>query len=54
MHIIKVEKVATVYLLMAEYSLRALFPDKEPTDHEIRGKQYFHVTGRLVFLHLVY
>ena len=22
-----------------EYSLKALFPDKEPTDHEIRGKQ---------------
>ncbi len=33
-----------------EYSLRALFPDKEPTDHEIRGKQYFHVTGKLFLL----
>jgi len=27
-----------------EYSLKAMFPDKEPTDHEIRGKQIFSIT----------
>jgi len=26
-----------------EYSLKAMFPDKEPTDHEIRGKQIFNI-----------
>ena len=29
-----------------EYSLKALFPEKDPTDHEIRGKQLFQLTGR--------
>ena len=27
-----------------EYSIKAMFPDKEPTDHEIRGKQMFNIT----------
>jgi len=26
-----------------EYSMKAMFPDKEPTDHEIRGKQIFNI-----------
>ena len=30
-------------LLGAEYSVKALFPDKEPTDHEVRGKQLFSI-----------
>jgi len=28
-----------------EYSIKALFLDREPTDHEIRGKQYFQISG---------
>ena len=31
-----------------EYSLKALFPDKEPTDHEIRGKQVLVIAPRHV------
>jgi len=31
-------------ILGVEYSLKAMFPDKEPTDHEIRGKQMFNIT----------
>jgi len=31
-------------IMGVEYSLKALFPDKEPTDHEIRGKQIFNIT----------
>ena len=30
-------------VLGAEYSVKALFPDKEPTDHEVRGKQLFSI-----------
>ena len=29
--------------LGVEYSIKAMFPDKEPTDHEIRGKQIFSI-----------
>jgi hypothetical protein len=35
-------------LLGIEYSLKALFPDKEPTDHEVRGRQLFTVVPRNV------
>ena len=31
-------------LVGVEYSIKAMFPDKEPTDHEIRGKQMFSIT----------
>ena len=31
-----------------EYSVKALFPDKEPTDHEIRGKQVLVIAPRHV------
>lgn len=34
-------RVGVLSLLGLEYSVKAVFPDKEPTDHEIRGKQYF-------------
>lgn len=30
-------------IIGVEYSLKPSFPDREPTDHEIRGKQYFQV-----------
>ena len=33
--------VGTLNIIGLEYSLKALFPNKEPTDHQIRGKQYF-------------
>jgi len=31
------------HILGVEYSIKAMFPDKEPTDHEIRGKQIFSI-----------
>ena len=34
-------KTGILNILGLEYSLKALFADREPTDHQIRGKQYF-------------
>ena len=30
-------------IIGVEYMLKPLFPDREPTDHQIRGKQYIQV-----------
>lgn len=32
-------------IIGVEYSLKALFAHREPTDHQIRGKQYFQISG---------
>ena len=43
-------------IMGVEYSLKALFPDKEPTDHEIRGKQVtlISIRGSFNVYHLRY
>jgi len=43
---ITVHSPGELIIIGMEYSLKALFPEKDPTDHEIRGKQFFSVTGR--------
>ena len=30
-------------IIGVEYTLKGIFPEKDPTDHEIRGKQMFQV-----------
>ena len=44
----KASTAGLVVVQGVEYTLRALFPDKEPTDHEIRGKQMFNIVPRSV------
>ena len=40
---ISAASVGKLCIIGVEYSVKALFLDKEPTDHDIRGKQYFQV-----------
>ena len=44
----KATKPGVVVVQGVEYILRALFPDKEPTDHEIKGKQLLNIVPRSV------
>ena len=40
-------------IIGVEYMLKPLFPDREPTDHQIRGKQYIQVEF-IIFLFIYY
>jgi len=42
---VRSRRVGVLSITGVEYSLKALFPDREPTDHQIRGKQYFQISG---------
>ena len=44
----KASTAGLVVVQGVEYTLRALFPDKEPTDHEIKGKQMLNIVPRSV------
>ena len=46
----KATKPGVVVVQGVEYILRALFPDKEPTDHEIKGKQLLNIVPRSVLV----